>query len=132
MLPYRDSRVTRILLVAFFVVIALYAYYEGRGLLSGPVVEVSNRVMEVSEQFIMIEGEAERIATLSMNGNPIPVTEDGAFSEAYLLSVGYNRIALTARDRYGKTSERIIEIVYTPAAASQSTATSSTPVAPRP
>lgn len=133
MLPYRDSRITRIVLVAFFAVIVLYAYYEGRGLLSGPVVEVNNRVMEVSEQFIMIEGTAERIATLSMNGSPIPVTEDGAFSEAYLLSPGYNRIALTARDRYGKTSERIIEIVYSPKenvyAPPPPSATSSEPVA---
>ncbi|OGG79369.1 hypothetical protein A3A39_02010 [Candidatus Kaiserbacteria bacterium RIFCSPLOWO2_01_FULL_54_13] len=116
MLPYRDSRLIRILLVAFFVVVAAYAYYEGRGLLFGPVIEIENRVMEVSDPFVTIVGSTRRIATLSMNGKLIPVTEDGAFSEPYVLAPGYNRIVLSARDRYGKTAERSIEIIFTPPA----------------
>jgi len=132
MLPYRDSRITRILLIAFFLIVAMYAYYEGRGLLSGPTIEIHNRVMEVSDPFITIEGSAERIATLSMNGHPIPVTESGAFAEPYLLSAGYNRIVLSAHDRYGKATERIIEIIYTPIPGSRHTpvATTSSAVAP--
>lgn len=132
MLPYRDSRITRILLITFFAVIVFYAYYEGRGLLSGPVIDVHNRVMEVSDPFITIEGTAQRIATLSMNGGAIPVTEEGVYSEPYLLSPGYNRIVLSARDRYGKTTERIIEIIYTPEPGREvvPAATSSSAVAP--
>ncbi|MBI4079661.1 hypothetical protein HY414_00325 [Candidatus Kaiserbacteria bacterium] len=118
MLPYHDSRLTRIILIVFFVALAGYAYYEVQGLLSGPVIEVENRVMEVADPFIMIEGKADRIATLSMNGKTIPVTEDGAFSEGYVLSSGYNRIVLEARDRYGNTTEREIEIIYTPSTGS--------------
>ncbi|MBI2612905.1 hypothetical protein HYW59_03815 [Candidatus Kaiserbacteria bacterium] len=118
MLPYHDSRLTRIILIVFFVALAGYAYYEIRGLLSGPVIEVENRVMEVSEQFITIEGKAGRIATLSMNGKTIPVTEDGAFAEGYVLAEGYNRIVLEARDRYGNATEREIEIIYTPSTGS--------------
>ncbi len=118
MLPYHDSRLTRIILIVFFLSLAGYAYYEVRGLLSGPVIEIDNRVMEVSEQFITIEGKAERIATLSMNGKTIPVTEDGTFSEGYVLAEGYNRIVLEARDRYGNATEREIEIVYTPSTGS--------------
>lgn len=114
MLPYRDSRLIRIVLVIFFVTVAAYAYYEGRGLLFGPVIEIENRVMEVSDPFVTIEGSTRRIATLSMNGKAIPVTEEGAFSEPYVLAPGYNRIVLSARDRYGKTAERAIEIIYTP------------------
>ena len=76
--------------------------------------------MEVDRSFITIEGTARRIATLSMNGETIPVTENGAFSEPYLLAPGYNRIVLTASDRYNKSTERVIEIVYTPVATSTS------------
>ncbi|KKW45693.1 hypothetical protein A3C21_02390 [Candidatus Kaiserbacteria bacterium RIFCSPHIGHO2_02_FULL_59_21] len=119
MLPYRDSRFTKIVLAAFFFAVLGYAYFEGRGLLYGPSIEVDNRVMEVSDPFIAIEGVAKRIATLSMNGRTIPVTEEGAFAEAHLLAPGYNRITLVARDRYGKTTERTIEIVYTPKDTSQ-------------
>lgn len=70
--------------------------------------------MEVSEPFITIEGAAERINSLTMNGKEITVTEDGVFTERYVLTPGYNRITLAAKDRYGKTTERSIEIVYTP------------------
>jgi len=122
MLPYRDSRFTRIILIGFFIVVLGYAYFEGRGLLAGPTITVSGRVMEVSEPFITIEGQAQRITSLSMNGKAIPVTEDGAFSEPYVLAPGYNRIVLDASDRYGKTTERVIEIVYV-ASSSPQTAT---------
>src|SRR3989344_3017165 len=126
MLPYRDSRITRIVLVVFFILIAAYAYYEGSGLLWGPAIEIENRVMEVSEPFITIEGNARRVATLSMNGKPIAITEDGTFSEGYVLAPGYNRITLSARDRFGKSTERAIEILYTPSTNSGQTPTSST------
>jgi hypothetical protein len=126
MLPYRDSRFTRVILIGFFLLVAGYAYFEGRGLIRGPSIEISGRVMEVSEPFITLEGRAERITSLSMNGTEIAVTEEGAFSESYVLAPGYNRIVLEARDRYGKTTERAIEIVYT-ASTSSPQAASTTP-----
>jgi len=113
MLPYRDSRVTRYVLIAFFLLIAAYAYYEGRGLLYGPVIEIENHVLEVSDPFITIEGGTRRITALFLNGKQVPVTEDGAFSEGHVLAPGYNRIILSARDRWGKETERVIELVYT-------------------
>ena len=115
MLPYRDSRIIRIGIVVFFVLAMLYAYYETRGLLYGPEIKVPSSVMEAHEPVIVIRGSAERIAQLEMNGKAVPVTEDGAFNEPYVLSVGYNRIVLEARDKYGRTRERTIEILYTPA-----------------
>ena len=113
MLPYRDSRLTKIILIAFFAVVAAYAYFEGYGLLQGPAIQIEGRAMEVHDPLVSIEGEAKRIASLSMNGKLIPVTEDGAFSEDYVLAPGYNKIVLEARDRFGKTTTRAIEIVYT-------------------
>ena len=122
MLPYRESRFTRIVLIIFFLFVLGYAYFEGRGLLYGPAISVENRVLEVDEPFITIEGTAHRIATLSMNGETIPVTENSAFSEPYLLAPGYNKIVLTASDRYNKATERVIEVVYTPTSTPQAIA----------
>jgi hypothetical protein len=114
MLPYRDSRITRIVLVVFFALVASYAYYEGSGIIWGPAIEIENRVMQVDEPFIAIEGNVRRVAALSMNGKSIALTENGTFSEGYVLAPGYNRITLSARDRFGKSTERAIEILYTP------------------
>src|SRR3989344_2865692 len=120
MLPYRDSRLTYIALGIFFLIVLAYAYFEARGLLFGPDITVTSQVTEVHDPFVTIKGKADRIASLSMNGKTIPVTENGAFEEPYLLAVGYNRIVLNAHDKYGRSRSRAIEIVYTPSSAETS------------
>ena len=134
MLPYRDSRITKIALLIFFVILAGYGYYEARGMLFGPRIDVPTQMTEVHEQMIAIKGTATRIASLSMNGKAIPVTENGSFEEPYLLAVGYNRIVLDAKDKYGRSSRKVIEIAYSPKAETEtvfpsasSTASSPTP-----
>lgn len=132
MLPYRDSRLTRVLLGVLFIIIVGYAYFEIRGLLYGPRIHVPEAVMQVDEQYIVLKGKADRIATLSMNGSPINVTEDGAFEEPYLLSPGLNRIVLDAEDKYGLKRQEVLQVVYTPKAGTSAlpdTATTS-PVMP--
>ncbi len=123
MLPYRDGRITRIVLALFFILVVGYAYYEARGVLYGPNIEIASEVTEVSDPYIEIQGKAERISDLSMNGRPISVTEDGAFNEPYLLAPGLNRIMLDATDRYGRTAQEIVEVVYSPTASSSVQAT---------
>ncbi|MCR4325365.1 MAG: hypothetical protein NUV59_00980 [Patescibacteria group bacterium] len=123
MLPYRDSRLTYIVLAAFFVLLLGYAYFEARGLLFGPSITLASPAEEMHEPFIEITGRADRISSLSMNGKAVEVTEEGAFSEPYLLAEGYNRIVLEASDKYGRSRSKVLEIVYAP---EDSDATSST------
>lgn len=131
MLPYRDSRLTKIVLAIFFIVIAAYAYYEGRGLLFGPKINVPAGVQSVSEPYVRITGKADRISSLSLNGKQIQVTADGAFSEPYLLAEGLNRIILDATDKYGRSRQEVIQIVYAPTSTpSTVTATSSIEISP--
>jgi uncharacterized protein YfaP (DUF2135 family) len=68
----------------------------------------------VHEPYVEISGRADRISSLSMNGKAIPVTEKGEFEEPYLLAKGDNKIMLEAKDAYGRTTSRIVEIVYIP------------------
>lgn len=112
MLPYRDSRFTIIALGVFFLIAILYALFEARGQLLGPTINVDTRVSIVQDPFLIIEGEAKRISSLTMNGKPIQVTESGAFREPYLLAPGYNRIVLNAKDSYGRSAEKMLEIMY--------------------
>jgi len=142
MLPYSDSRFTRYALGIFFILVLAYAYYEAQGILFGPRIDISPEASAVSDPYVKIEGHAEHIASLSMNGKQVAVTEAGGFSEPYLLAPGTNRIVLEAKDKYGHRTERTIEIVYdAPANAllpsvatttATSTATSTSPVAPTP
>lgn len=130
MLPYRDTRLTRIVLGIFFLMVIGYAYYEARGLLFGPVISVPATTMQIADNpYILIQGQASRIASLSLDAQPVPVTEDGDFKIPYVLSPGVNRIVLDAKDKYGNAAQKVVEIVYTPSATStaigMSTASSS-------
>lgn len=116
MLPYRDSRLTKIALGVFFLLVIGYAYFEAQGILFGPSISIPTNSIEVHDPFIIIKGQADRISSLSMNGKEIQVTESGAFEEPYLLAEGLNRIVLDAKDKYGRTSRKVIEVVYTPSA----------------
>lgn len=115
-------------LVAFFVLVIIYAYYEMRGFLYGPSINIPSEMTVSREPFITITGTAERITELSINGKLVPVTEDGVFEEPHLLAVGYNRIVLQARDRYGRVRERVIEIIHQPNAYGSGIFASSTPL----
>lgn len=123
MLPYRDTALTRIVLVIFFVAVVGYAYYEARGILWGPSIQVPETMTTTSDELIIVRGTARHIASLSMNGNPIPVTEDGVFAHQYLLAPGYNRIILDAEDKYGARTQQVIEVMYVPAAGAALAAT---------
>ena len=139
MLPYRDSRLTTILLGIFFLIAIAYALFEARGQLLGPTITVDTRVGQVDEPLLIVEGHAERISSLTMNGRQIPITEDGLFREPYLLATGYNKILLRAEDSYGRSAERVLEIVYhaegqfvapPPQPTASSTPTTNTPGSP--
>jgi hypothetical protein len=123
MLPYRDSRLTKIALGIFFVIVLGYAYFEARGILYGPSINVSTEITQSDTAFVSIKGQAERITALSMNGKAIPVTEEGVFDEPYLLAPGLNRITLDATDRYGRSRKKVIQIVYTQGESSSSATT---------
>lgn len=114
MLPYRDSRLTQIALGLFFLTVGGYAYFEARGLVYGPHIDVSTNVSTVSEQYVLISGHTDHIASLSVNGVPVAVTTDGIFGIPYLLALGLNRIVLDANDNYGNTTSKTVEIVYIP------------------
>lgn len=124
MLAYRDTKLTRIALGLFFLVVAAYGYFELRGLLWGPTITLEDVPALTDIQVVTIAGAAAHIATLSMNGGEIPVTEEGGFSHQYLLAPGYNRIVLDAKDKYGATAHRVVEVVYAPARPTAANATS--------
>lgn len=126
MLPYHDSRITKIVLIVFFVLLVGYAYFEARGFLLGPSIRVGSDTTVVHDPLIRIKGTADRIASLSMNGKDIFVTEQGDFDQPYLLSEGVNRIILDAKDTYGRMTRQVVQVVYQPPTASASDATATT------
>jgi hypothetical protein len=113
MIPY-SSRVSRTLLILFFLAVLGYGIFEARGIVLGPRIEVDEAPLVVSTEFVRIQGAATRIATLTMNGTAISVTEEGLFDEPLLLHEGENRIILQARDKYGNETTKTVTLIYRP------------------
>jgi hypothetical protein len=124
MLPYRNNKIAAIAILLFFLAVIGYAYFEARNILYGPQINIGSpdAPLSVHEPLIHIRGQAANITELRMNGDPVSVTEAGAFDEALLLAVGYNKVMLTASDKFGRSTSRSLEILYSPAS---TTATSS-------
>ena len=112
MLPYRDSRFVKITLIFFFLFLVGYGYYEAQAMLFGPRISVPSDSIVVHDAFTLIRGRATNISELRLNGATVSVTEDGVFEEPYLLMKGENRVVLDATDKYGRTTQKSIEIIY--------------------
>ncbi len=106
------SRFTRIALALFFLALIFYALFASRSLILGPKIELAQESFFSEKSLIRVEGRALRTTTLLMNGYPITTTEEGAFSEPYVLAPGYNRILLEGEDRYGSSVTARLEVVY--------------------
>ena len=120
MLPYRNNRIAAVAITLFFLAVIGYSYFEARNILYGPRIDIAtpDAPLSVSDQLVHIKGKAENITELTVNGNPASVTEDGAFDEALLLAVGYNKIVLTAKDKFGRSTTKTLEILYSDTASS--------------
>ncbi len=100
------------------VVIAVLGYtlFEARGYLIGPVIEVTTPKDGdiVTRPLIHIEGRAERILSMTINGRSMFVNDLGYFSEPVTLLSGKNVITITATDRFGETQTETLVVFYRP------------------
>jgi len=91
-----------------------YSLYQSRNLRSGPqlnIVSPINGALSTTST-TQIQGVAKNITSISLNDRPIFVDEDGNFSENLLLSYGYNIIGISAKDKFGRSVSKRLELVY--------------------
>lgn len=134
MFSYRESHLGRYGLIVFFAALLIYAFFESRAMLFGPAIELENETITTNESLITIRGNAKNSIEVRLNGMPIPITEDGAFEEKYLVPPGVTFIVVDARDKYGRTQQKTIHVAYIipeeTILPSSTTATSTPEVAP--
>lgn len=98
----------------FLSLILGYAFYQSRNLIGGPIVIVNEPAngSSVSEQLVKISGTAKNINKILLDDRPIYIDENGSFSERLILSKGYNVVRISAWDKFGKKTEKTLELVY--------------------
>ncbi|MEK7556303.1 MAG: hypothetical protein AAB523_03415 [Patescibacteria group bacterium] len=101
------------LLAIIIVLVIGYSYYQARSFLTGPRVTILSPLngATLKDALVDINGTAKNISHIALNDRPISIDEAGAFSEKLLLSPGYNIMEVTAKDRFGRGTSEILELV---------------------
>ncbi|MBU1046784.1 hypothetical protein KKH36_03335 [Patescibacteria group bacterium] len=93
---------------------ACYSYYQTKSFTKGPVLVIEDPIdgSLLQTNPIIIKGYSENISYISINGRQVFVDEEGYLKEKMLLSLGYNIIKVSAKDKYKREIEKKIELVY--------------------
>ncbi|MEK9166336.1 MAG: hypothetical protein AAB846_01225 [Patescibacteria group bacterium] len=100
-------------LVAVFV--AFYGLWQARPYLGGPRIEVAapTEGTRVTEERMVIRGNASNVSHLTLNGRPIFTDEKGNFEEDFLVAPGESILEIKGTDKFGR--ERLVRrMVYRP------------------
>lgn len=101
------------LLIILFILLIAYSLYQARFLILGPQIWIINPQdgQTVESPLVIIEGRAKNITWISLNDRQIFTDEKGAWSEKLIVSSGISIMTAKARDRFGRETEKRIQIV---------------------
>ena len=101
----------------FFIFMLLsYAGYTARHLIQGPKIyfEGAQSALVSTERLFTLHGSTQSVQELFMNKKLILLNEAGDFTQKALLSTGKNIFIFDAKDRFGRMTQNIITVIYTP------------------
>lgn len=112
----RENIISGIKILLGAIVLALilgYAYTKVSPYVSGPSIHIASPKdgVGVTEKIIMIEGTVKRAAHISLNGRTVYTDEQNYLKEEVLLASGLNIFELEARDKFGRTEEKILHVI---------------------
>lgn len=100
--------------VLLFAVLASYTLYRTKDVLFGVHMYVSGITNgeNFKDNFVTLTGIAKNASQLILNNRTIPVDQKGIFKEAMVLLPGYNTITISAKDKFGKATEKSFSVYY--------------------
>jgi hypothetical protein len=102
-----------IALTILAIIIVGYSFFQAQKILAGPVIEISTpqNGATYNSTLIEIDGQAKNVAYMDLDDRQMFTDKNGNFSEKLLLSPGYNVVKLDAWDKFGKQTEKKLELV---------------------
>lgn len=106
--------ITFSLISIFVLMILVYSAFEIRRYVTGPeiIIENPSNNFVSDKSLIKIEGKAINITEVKINDNKIYMDEEGNFSQEILLSYGFNVFKISGIDRFGRETQKILDIIY--------------------
>lgn len=106
--------IRNILIVIIICAIGGYAGFQSKKIVSGPQITIqSPTTTSANNSAVDVQGVVKNVSVVTLNDRLIPVDEDGQFKEKILLYPGYNVIKLEAKDKFGASVTKEIQLVYT-------------------
>ncbi len=108
----------RIITIALGTVVGLfligYLWFEVSGFAIAPKLAIerpSKQELEIKKDELVVSGQTDESATLSINQEPVPVDSDGNYNQTVKLQPGYNILHLEAKNKSGKITSKKIKII---------------------
>lgn len=113
--PLTTNRSLFLVSVLGVVVVFGYALFVASPYLLGPSLTVTSPTPNhaATGATVTITGKTERVAYLSINDQPVPLSEDGSFTAERAFPSGYTVLVIEARDRFGRTTQQTVNFVLT-------------------
>ncbi len=104
-------RITAISLLG--VIILGYGLFQAQKYIEGPIITIYSpqNGATYTSPLIEVNGRAQNVAYLALDGRQIFTDTSGRFSEKLLLSPGYTILTLRGQDEFGKIISKQIELV---------------------
>ncbi len=109
------KRLIKVSLISIIsIVIVAYTAFESYDFIIGPQITISQpeNGISIATSSVVVQGKADRIKNLYINNRPVLIDTEGNFNETILLAPGYNITLLSAQDRFERTIEHKLELVY--------------------
>ncbi len=92
-----------------------YGFMEAEPLIAGPSLTLSSPENDATsaDGFVTVAGVAKRVTHLTLNGVPLLIDENGAFSRTVVLPHGSAILTIVATDRFNRSITKQ-ESVYVP------------------
>jgi hypothetical protein len=96
-------------------IIIAYAIWRSLNYLNGPSIEIFQPIngSAVASSTVTIIGRADRVNSLLLNGKTVFIDESGNFKETILVFSGVNIVTFTAKDQFGRSRSKQLELVGT-------------------
>ena len=91
-----------------------YTLFATRDYLRGPAIIISEPVngSTFTTPDVTVIGQALRIKELTFNGRSLLMDKEGNFKETLLLIPGYNHALFLAEDKFGRSTQTPLELIY--------------------
>jgi hypothetical protein len=102
-------------LVIALLVVGGYSLYEFHNVIIGPVINIyePSDGATIENPIVEVKGQAKNVSEISLNDRQITVDEAGNFADKVVLSPGFNVIKLSVSDKFGRRTEKQLELVLT-------------------